>query len=156
MTAAPEKFTKKPVQIEAMQWDGTAQGATPIIDWILSHDGNARFDDYTMDSALLLIRTLEGDMAASAGWWIIRGVEGEFYPCKDSVFVATYDRKVGENDYARIYTDNAGEWRYQVFAGNHRQIDKSEDGKASRVGVLRELKREWPHITNISERREGQ
>lgn len=64
-------------------------------------------------------------------------------------------QRKGANDYAHIYTDEAGQWRYRTFAGNHRQIGASEDGKASRAGVLRELKREYPHINNISETREG-
>jgi hypothetical protein len=61
----------------------------------------------------------------------------------------------GKNDYARIYLDDQKQWRYRVFAGNHRLISASEDGKATRQGVLRELKREWPHVANISEEREA-
>jgi hypothetical protein len=38
-----------------------------------------------------VIETLEGDMTASPGWWIIKGVHGEFYPCKSAVFEATYE-----------------------------------------------------------------
>ena len=39
------------------------------------------------------IETLEGTMTASAGDWIIQGVEGEFYPCKDEIFRKTYERE---------------------------------------------------------------
>ena len=38
-----------------------------------------------------MIETLEGQMKAVAGDWIIRGVEGEFYPCKPAIFAATYE-----------------------------------------------------------------
>ncbi|KAB7753686.1 hypothetical protein [Mycolicibacterium mucogenicum] len=95
MTAA-QKFRKEPVEIDAMQWDGTAAGATPIIDWILANGGTARFHaEYTDDSgavlpAYLSIDTLEGSMAATLGDWIIRGVKGEFYPCKPDIFSVTY------------------------------------------------------------------
>ncbi|QDB74759.1 hypothetical protein SEA_BARB_83 [Gordonia phage Barb] len=40
---APKRYRKKPVEIEAMQWDGTAEGATPIINWVLENDGTATF-----------------------------------------------------------------------------------------------------------------
>jgi hypothetical protein len=92
------KFRKKPVVIEAMQWDGTATAATPILDWTLSHGSTASYrcadpdrcseneDDHT-----IAIPTPEGTMSATAGDWIIRGVQGEFYPCKPDIFAATYE-----------------------------------------------------------------
>ncbi len=42
-------------------------------------------------SCVLLIETLEGEMTANVGDWIIRGVKGEFYPCKPDIFAATYE-----------------------------------------------------------------
>lgn len=54
------------------------------------------FDDYAAhvadDRGVFKIFTLEGTMEASPGDWIIRGVAGEFYPCKPDIFAATYDR----------------------------------------------------------------
>lgn len=96
----PQRFRKKPVVIDAMQWDGTAAGASPIIDWILSSDGSAKYScadvrpsgcPGTEDAHLLMISTLEDDMRASLGDWVIRGVAGEFYPCKPDIFAATYE-----------------------------------------------------------------
>lgn len=105
MTA--QKYRKKPVEIEAMQWDGTPEGATPIINWVLENGGAARWDephdeirhelpDGTVQGCPaspggLFIDTIEGIMRADTGWWVIRGVEGEFYPCKPSVFAESYD-----------------------------------------------------------------
>lgn len=88
-----DRFRKKPVEIEAVQWDGTAKGSTPIIDWILAGGGTARYScaDPTCDLHTLAIDTLEGTMHASAGDWIIRGVRGESYPCKPDIFAATYE-----------------------------------------------------------------
>lgn len=89
----PMTFRKKPVDIQATQWDGTAANAKEIIDWILSAGGTARFhclDDYC-DYHVIAIDTLEGTMKASPADWIIRGFAGEFYPCKPEIFVATYD-----------------------------------------------------------------
>jgi hypothetical protein len=94
------KYRKRPVEIEAMQWDGTAEGATPIIDWILGGDSTAgytcsdpdRCAKYDGDTPhTIAIETLEGTMSATVGDWIIRGVQGEFYPCKDAIFRETYE-----------------------------------------------------------------
>jgi hypothetical protein len=94
------RYRKRPVEIEAVQWDGTADGATRIIDWILANGSTATYicsdpdrcagtDGDTPHS--IAIRTLEGTMRANLGDWIIRGVQGEFYPCKPDVFAATYE-----------------------------------------------------------------
>ena len=78
------KFRKKPVVIEAFQYRSGEQDSRVAADVIA---GNVRYpEDGTM-----LIRTLEGDMLASPGDWIIRGVKGELYPVKDEIFRATYE-----------------------------------------------------------------
>ena len=76
-----QKFRKKPVVIEALQWTGS--NAVNLLDWI---GKNA-----SQDKASLVIRTLEGDMEASLDDWIIKGVNGEFYPCKPDIFDKTYE-----------------------------------------------------------------
>lgn len=58
----PRPYRKKPVVIHAMQWDGTATGATAIIRWLLAHDGTARYHDEANVAAWLAIDTLEGTM----------------------------------------------------------------------------------------------
>lgn len=85
------QYRKLPVVIEAMCWDGTPEGATPIIDWHLgvSANGGARYHDE--DGGFIAIDTLEGTMRAVAGDYVIRGVKGEFYPCKPDIFDATYE-----------------------------------------------------------------
>jgi hypothetical protein len=74
-------FRKKPVVIEARQWTGA--NAVDLLDWIAP--------EATQDGAILTIPTLEGDHEASLGDWIIKGVAGEFYPCKPDIFATTYD-----------------------------------------------------------------
>jgi hypothetical protein len=100
MPTTPTRFRKLPVEIDAMQWDGTAASATPIIDWILSNGSTATYRCSNPDRCAehngdtphtISIRTLEGDMAATVGDWIIRGVMGEFYPCRGDIFAATYE-----------------------------------------------------------------
>lgn len=84
-------YRKNPVAIEARQWEGGATNATPIIDWVLSHGGTARYheeDDAHFEH--LQIETLEGVMRTSPGDYVIRGVQDEFYPCKPDIFADTY------------------------------------------------------------------
>lgn len=78
-------------KIEAKQWDGTAKGATPIIDWILQHGGSAGFRD-ELGTNWLRIQTLEGQMYASPGDYIIRSTKGGFYPKKPDIFEKTYEK----------------------------------------------------------------
>jgi hypothetical protein len=99
------KYRKKPVEIEAMQVpaNATPPEAMAVYQWIEAHIGSVPPPGYeedicdhegvTIDPAdgLMTIRTLEGDMKVSLGDWVIRGVKGEFYPCKPDIFEATYE-----------------------------------------------------------------
>lgn len=93
------KFRKKPVEIEAMQFHGVVDLASPtrrndlayatdLDDWLAANQGD-RQCRYVGNT--IAIPTLEGEMIASPGDWIIRGVQGELYPCKPDIFAATYD-----------------------------------------------------------------
>lgn len=84
------RFRKKPVEVEARQWaDGNG---FQIIGWINSHGAAAELDRNAEPSQTTIsIKTLEGVMKARHGDWIIRGVHGEFYPCKPDIFAATYE-----------------------------------------------------------------
>ncbi len=94
------KFRKKPVVIDAVRWTGAnVEQITEFIAGtkleLAQSDGSqrqciARFD-FTVKPSALVIPTLEGDHTALAGDWIIRGIKGEFYPCKPDIFEATYD-----------------------------------------------------------------
>jgi hypothetical protein len=89
------KYRKKPVVIEALRWDGSVENATLIINWILDGGGTARYDDRedAWDSRIN-IETIEGTMSLMRGNWAIKGVQGEFYPCKEDIFEATYEMVV--------------------------------------------------------------
>ena len=77
------KFRKKPVIIEAMMLDEYGHS---LVNWLVDNEVKFRFHDGGMD-----IPTLEGVMFATKGDWIIKGVKGEFYPCKPDIFEATYE-----------------------------------------------------------------
>jgi hypothetical protein len=93
------KFRKKPVEIEAVQlrWS-TWREVGDFVGDAISRENPARSSTGYSDDCgepapyiELIIRTLEGDMVARHGDWIIRGVKGELYPCKPDIFAATYE-----------------------------------------------------------------
>ena len=80
-----QRFRKKPVVVEAMQF--TDETKNQCHAWVSC----TREADVYNGSPVLKIRTLEGVMTACLGDWIIRGVVGEFYPCRKDIFEATYE-----------------------------------------------------------------
>ena len=84
------KYRKKPVVIDAVLWDGQA---THELDEFMdgqSHDYGSRNNGLSQWYKVM-INTLEGVMIAERGDWIIKGIKGEFYPCKPDIFEATYE-----------------------------------------------------------------
>ena len=83
-----KKYRKKPVVIEAMKvttdlsWDDLT-GFCPSL--------TVRPDALRYDTPVTVIETLEGDMAVQYGDYIIKGIQGEFYPCKPDIFKQTYE-----------------------------------------------------------------
>jgi hypothetical protein len=84
------KFRKRPVEIEAVQFDGSSTCKAAIRRWMEGFEF-VTATVQTRDLSDFVIQTPEGDMYASPGDWIIRGVQGEFYPCKPDIFEATYE-----------------------------------------------------------------
>lgn len=86
------EFRKKPVVIEAIQWPGTKFETSPP-EWFTKamyiEPGAPGFIMRWGDE--IVIETLEGQMRAQPGDWIIRGIKGEIYPCKPDIFAATYE-----------------------------------------------------------------
>lgn len=85
------RYRKKPVVIEAVQFDGTKESANQLLGWIGSNGADAKRAHRTKPGHGLIIGTLEGDMSVSCGDFVIKGVQGEFYPCKPDIFAATYE-----------------------------------------------------------------
>lgn len=81
------KFRKKPVVIEAVQFDG--KNCFEILKFMGRASDIWEGDLLPFD--IPVIYTLEGDLTASVGDWIIKGIRGEFYPCKPDIFEATYE-----------------------------------------------------------------
>ena len=81
-----QKFVKKPIVIEAIQYDGI--NITEVEDFVGVKLPTVLF---SVEDTQLVIPTLEGDMKASKGDYIIKGIKGEFYPCKPDIFKSTYN-----------------------------------------------------------------
>jgi len=80
------RYVKKPIEIEAVQWTG--DNRREIFDFCTLSYFNT---DFETGNLKLNIQTLEGNMEASVGDYIIKGIKGEFYPCKPDIFLLTYD-----------------------------------------------------------------
>ena len=99
-----KKYIKKQVVVEAIQWDGTLEkaleisqidGLNSIIEYystktvIIGESTSSSVNTYE-EIKSFKIKTLEGDMNVSKGDYIIKGIKGEFYPCKEDIFKKTY------------------------------------------------------------------
>ncbi len=83
------QYRKKPIVIDAFQFDGSYESVACVI----AVTSAARWfgEGHSGRPPCVEIQTLEGTMTAMPGDWIIRGVKGEFYPCKPDIFAATYE-----------------------------------------------------------------
>ena len=85
----PRKYRKKPVVIEAMRYDG--RNIVEVAEWLRGHGVKIGWSGDT-----IAIPTLEGRIYASPDDYIIRGIQGEFYPCKPHIFRETYEETADE------------------------------------------------------------
>ena len=94
----PAKFRKKPVVIEAMKL--TKENWEDVRSWIVMNDPKSLKEVVKNEKGEvtgIIIHTLEGDHLANMGDFIIKGIKGEFYPCKPDIFVKTYEVVRDEN-----------------------------------------------------------
>ena len=94
------KYRKKPVIIEAIQFEDNSDRIIEIHEFMGGDTIRVNYED--KDNPYLKIETLEGIMKASVGDYIIKGVNGEFYPCKPDIFEKTYERVTDEADQTII------------------------------------------------------
>ena len=99
-----KKYIKKQVVVEAIQWDGTLEkaleisqieGLNSVIEYYLTKtviigESTSNSVNTSEEIKSFKIKTLEGDMNVSKGGYIIKGIKGEFYPCKEDIFKKTY------------------------------------------------------------------
>ena len=94
-----QQFRKKPVVIEAIQWKNSSGNFSEILEWSGGKVTTASplIWEQTLGAGnvpqfCLEVKTLEGAMLANLNDWIIKGVNGEFYPCKPEIFEKTYEQ----------------------------------------------------------------
>ena len=87
-----KKYVKKPVVVEAVEFTGTDENVDALNDFV-DWDIKFFFDIWVDEKKVVyaIINTPEGEMKASLGDYIIKGIEGEYYPCKPDIFKKTYD-----------------------------------------------------------------
>lgn len=86
-----KKYRKKPIVVEAIQWNGVNRGE---VEMFCGHD-NVEFKVEILSGSTLglqlIVKALEGDIVANRGDYIIKGICGEFYSCKEEIFEKTYE-----------------------------------------------------------------
>lgn len=139
-------YRKKPVVVEAVQWTGEnhaemCEFIDPEVFEIKPKEG-------------LIIHTLEGDHHASPGDYIIKGVNGEFYPCKPDIFAKTYEPATltQPNEWVSVEESLPEAGKLIVYANNY--------GNEALYGVLRVPKNErpnrydyWTYLSELPDRR---
>ncbi|MCL1799967.1 MAG: PGDYG domain-containing protein [Promicromonosporaceae bacterium] len=124
-----KQYRKRPVVVEAVHFNGSSISAAAIETW-MGNGGYHHPGIDTRDQRTITIPTLEGDMRAMPGDYIIKGIFGEFYPCKPDIFEATYEEVAAEfqpgdrvtkpsgypfpGTVVAAFPKLDGEWRYVV------------------------------------------
>jgi len=90
------RFRKKPVEIEALQF--TRENWQDVLMFTQGQAHTMTIERRIDGKCTCIIATLEGQHIANEGDWIIKGVQGEYYPCKPDIFEMTYDRVGGNNE----------------------------------------------------------
>ena len=117
MNGEPSRYRKIPVVVEAMQY---GPYTAPSLGLCFFLDGTGA---YAIADGII-IPTLEGHMLARPGDWIIKGIEGEFYPCKPDIFAKTYEPATGKE----VMPDEANDPR-------HTQSDTAPAGLSAGGGA---------------------
>jgi hypothetical protein len=110
------KYRKRPVEVEAIQWLDTPESTKEVAEF--KADGMAFVETKPDGRRRLQMPTLEGTMEATPGDWIIKGVQGEVYPCKPEIFHATYikaDKRLTDQELPAIDRIWGNSWKAQCF-----------------------------------------
>ena len=85
----PKKYVKKPVEVEAILF--TENNIAEVMEFMNQYSYNISVYKGTNTISKITIPTLEGNLEAKIGDYIIKGIKGEFYPCRKDIFDATYE-----------------------------------------------------------------
>ena len=123
-----QKFVKKPVVIEAIQYNG--MNITEIESFV-----GAKLPTVwlSVEDTQLVIPTLEGDMKVSKGDYVIKGIKGEFYPCKPDVFKSTYNAVEDNNG---ILSEGEKRVRTNFNVSSSKAVDTAKQLMAESINLL--------------------
>lgn len=110
------KYRKRPVEVQAIQWFDTPESTKEVAEF--KPDGVAFVETKPDGRRRLQIPTLEGTMEATPGDWIIKGIQGEIYPCKPEIFHATYEpasKQMTDLDLPPLSRVNGNYWKAMCF-----------------------------------------
>ena len=128
-----QKFVKKPVVIEAVQYNGT--NITEIESFLVSKLPTVWS---SVEDTQLIIPTLEGDMKVSKGDYIIKGIKGEFYPCKPDIFKQSYNM-IKENN--GILSEGEKRVRKSFNPSALKRVENFKSITASAIDEIAEVER---------------
>lgn len=128
-----QKFVKKPVVIEAIQYDGA--NITEIETFVRGKLPTIMTSDL---GAQLVISTLEGDMKVTKGDYIIKGIKGEFYPCKPDIFKQSYNMIKENND---ILSEGEKRVRKSFNPSALKRVENFKSITASAIDEIAEVER---------------
>ena len=128
-----QKFVKKPVVIEAIQYDG--ENIEAIENFVGKKLSTVMSSDVDVN---LIIPTLEGDMTALKNDWIIKGVKGEFYPCKPDIFKQSYNM-IKENN--GILSEGEKRVRKSFNPSALKRVENFKSITASAIDEIAEVER---------------
>lgn len=147
------RYRKNPVVIEAKQWDGTVEGATQIIDWVLEGGGTARYheeaeepltvtainlgEEPTVIPAHIAVDTLDSTGRVFESDWMMRGTKGEHYPCKADVFAETYTEV--DEDAPEGEIETATEWGVRFCDGEIEEHENRDDAEQYIADTRRDI-----------------
>ena len=123
-----QKFVKKPVVIEAIQYDGA--NITEIETFVRGKLPTIMTSDL---GTQLVISTLEGDMKVTKGDYVIKGIKGEFYPCKPDIFKQSYNMVEETNG---ILTEGEKRVRTNFNVSSSKLVDTSKQLMAEAINLL--------------------
>lgn len=100
-----KRYRKKPIEIEAIKFEYTVDGLEELLKFVDTQPVSYWKERHPDALGKATIATLEGVMVAKEGDYIIKGVNGEFYPCKADIFEKTYEEVTADDDFANALTN---------------------------------------------------
>ncbi len=153
------KYRKKPVVIEAEHL--SSLNGQRLTDWINENGGTARHIhppaiDGEIRGGRIEIETLEGVMTANIGDWVIRGVAGEFYPCRNDIFQQTYTPESAEPELSPEHRIGAAQLRVMAAQraadeAQHALKNAERDAARAALDAQREIEFAKSELTSFDE-----